>query len=313
MRRIHEETHAALDAAPRRGQLPAAREPLRRLRRRARRASPTSPGAGPGPRRRAHRRRLTSLHRAMDIDVLTVVAGVAGSCGVALLGWALGGVKPEPERPRSSAVPAQPDRRDRSRRGGRRRRRRGCPDRRCVLGPSSCSTSCSVRARTCRSPPIAMFSRPAREHGRCVRGSRRCADQRSARSGSAPHIVRKRFETELQRARAHGVHDPGRARRRSAVIAGLWSSTDRRREPWPRCPSPSCGRVRGRCRALSRMRIPILGDDAGEPRSSGLVADRARHHARRARLRRDHGFAASSSSVPPASSSVRSASLGSST
>jgi hypothetical protein len=78
--------------------------------------------------------------------------------------------------------------------------------------------------------------------------------------GLAPHIVRKRFESELQRARAHGVHDLGAARRSAAaVVAGLLEQH-----------RPASGALASRSitivlveytvntGALSRMRIPIL-------------------------------------------------------
>jgi hypothetical protein len=80
------------------------------------------------------------------------------------------------------------------------------------------------------------------------------------RIGLPPNIVRKRFETELQRARAHGIHDLGAARRSAAAVVA--TLVEEHRPAWGPLAARPITIVLVEYRAdpggLSRVRIPVL-------------------------------------------------------
>jgi hypothetical protein len=152
-----------------------------------------------------------------SLDTLTVVAAVAGSCAAALLGWLLGARgarrgQPEAQAPRTwrSAVTAF-----------------------IVLGAAAAAFVAPIisvlwmvialnfllgQRENIPFSTYAMFSMPSpRAWTLCFEDS---DGQLIAISkiGLAPHVVRKRFETELQTARRRGIHDMGEARRSAAAV-----------------------------------------------------------------------------------------------
>jgi hypothetical protein len=152
-----------------------------------------------------------------SLDTLTVVAAVAGSCAAALVGWLLGARgarrgRPEVQAPRTwrSVVTA-------------------FVVVSAIVGAFAAPIISVLwivialnfllgRRENIPFSTYAMFSRPtARAWTLCFEDAE---GQLIAISkiGLAPHILRKRFETELQTARQRGIHDVGEARRSAAAV-----------------------------------------------------------------------------------------------
>ena len=163
----------------------------------------------------------------MNVDAFTIVAGVTGSCGAALLGWAIG---------------ARSARRKPNRRFSRRGR---------IALVTFVAVAASVaaifapivgvfwvifalnlllgRRENVPFSTYAMFSMPPTRAWTLRFEDPDGEVIRVGEIGLAPHIMRKRFETELQTARSRGALSAAEARRRAGqVIATL---VEQRRPP----------------------------------------------------------------------------------
>jgi hypothetical protein len=152
-----------------------------------------------------------------SLDTLTVVAAVAGSCAAALVGWLLGARGARRSRPEVHAS----------------RRWRSAVSAFVVLSAVAAAFAAPIisvlwmvialnfllgRRENIPFSTYAMFSTPA-----TTAWTLRFEDSDGqliaiGKIGLAPHIVRKRFETELQTARQRGIHDIGAARRSAAAV-----------------------------------------------------------------------------------------------
>jgi hypothetical protein len=193
-----------------------------------------------------------------SLDALTVVVAVAAAGAAAVAGWALGA---RARRHRSGSPPS--------------RRWRAGVTAFVVLGAVAAAVTAPVvavlwavvglnfllgRRENVPFSTYPMFSRPPDTawalqfedpDGRLVA---------MGRMGLPPNIVRKRFETELQRARAQGIHDLGAARRSAAAVVA--TLLEERRPVWGPLAARPITIVLVEYTVdpggLSRVRIPIL-------------------------------------------------------
>jgi hypothetical protein len=157
-----------------------------------------------------------------SLDTLTVVAAVTGSCAAALVGWLRGA-----RGTRRSQSKVQLSKRWRS-----------AATAFVVLGAIAAAIAAPVisvlwtvvalnfllgQRESIPFSTYPMFSRPP-ETAWALRFEDSDGELIAiGQIGLAPHIVRKRFETELQAARARGIRDVGATRRSAAaVLAALF-------------------------------------------------------------------------------------------
>jgi hypothetical protein len=192
-------------------------------------------------------------------DALTVVVAVTGAGAAAVAGWALG---------------ARAARRHRSESPPSRRWRAGVTAF-VILGAVAGAVAAPVvavlwvvvglnfllgRRENVPFSTYPMFSRPADKTWTLQFEDPDGELVAMGKIGLPPHIVRKRFETELQRARTQGVDDLGAARRSAAAVVA--TLLEQRRPAWgPLARRPiTIVLVEYTVDAggLSRVRIPIL-------------------------------------------------------
>jgi hypothetical protein len=194
-----------------------------------------------------------------SLDTLTVVVAVAGACAAALVGWWRGTRAAHPGRPEVHASTRQ----------------RAVLTAFVVLGAIAAAIVAPVisvlwtvvalnfllgRRENIPFSTYPMFSTPTNKAWALCFADADGELIAIGQIGLAPHIMRKRFETELQAARARGIKDIGTARREAAaVVAAVLEQHRPQRGPWAARPITimliEYGLESGR---LVRARIPIM-------------------------------------------------------
>ena len=194
-----------------------------------------------------------------SLDALTVVLAVAGAGAAAVAGWAIGARAAR--RGRSGSPPS--------------RRWRAGVTAFVVLGAVAAAVAAPVvvvlwvvvglnfllgHRENVPFSTYPMFSRPADTAWTLQFEDPDGELVAMGEIGLPPHIVRKRFETELQRARTQGIHDLGAARRSAAAVVA--TLLEQHRPAWGPLATRPITIVLVEYTVdtgeLSRMRIPIL-------------------------------------------------------